>query len=342
MIRISILTAFFDEASSLPEFRDRLSEVLSSLDADCEIVLVDDHSSDAGPTFAREWVTQDPRVKYLRLSRNCGSHAAFSAGLANCSGDCAILLAADLQDPPETIPALLARWRDDHDVVWAARAEREGESWSTKFCAGVYYSLMRRIALPEMPATGADFLLMDRKVIDAYNRISEKHTSFLAMVLWMGFRQTTIEYVKVRRHSGSSKWTFSKKLKLLIDSCVSFSYLPIRIMSSVGMLMASCGFSFAVYVLAGRLFGWVIPNTGYAALMVALLVGQGTIIAMLGVLGEYLWRTFDEARGRPRYIVEESLDAFADDRLGERHTKSSDSESDRIETLNLITTGENE
>ncbi len=307
MMRVSILTAFLNEASSLPAFRERLSEVLRAEAIEYEIVLVDDHSDDDGPTFAKDWAAQDPRVKYLRLSRNCGSHAAYSAGLAHCSGDCAILLAADLQDPPETIPALLAEWRNGYDVVWAARAAREGESWSTKFFAAVYYGLMRRVAVAEMPATGADFLLMDRKVIAAYNRISEKHTSFLAMILWMGFRQKTIEYVKARRHAGRSKWTLSKKLKLFIDSLVSFSYLPIRIMSALGMIMSGSGFLFAAYVLAGRLLGWVTPNTGYAALMVTLLVGQGMIIAMLGVLGEYVWRTFDEARGRPRYIVEEYL-----------------------------------
>jgi dolichol-phosphate mannosyltransferase len=246
-------------------------------------------------------------VQYLRLSRNCGSHAAFSAGLKHCTGDCAVLLAADLQDPPEAIPALLEQWKAGSDVVWAVRSARAGERWTTKLFAGVYYSLMRRFALPEMPATGADFLLLDRKVINAYNAIPEKNTSFLAMILWMGFRQTSIEYVKKPRRAGRSKWTVGKKVKLLIDSLVSFSYMPIRVMSLFGLTMAFAGFVYALVVIVGRLAGWVAAGTGFAALMTVLLVGQGLIMTMLGVLGEYLWRTFDEARGRPRYIIEEHI-----------------------------------
>ena len=170
-----------------------------------------------------------------------------------------------------------------------------------------------------MPTKGADFLLMDRKVIDAYNSIPEKNTSFLAMILWMGFRQTSIEYVKQARHAGTSKWTFAKKLKLFIDSMVSFSYVPIRLMSLLGFLMAVSGFVYALAVVVGRLTGWVAAGTGFAALMTVLLVGQGSILIMLGILGEYLWRTFDEARGRPRYIIEEYVTSNASESTP--HTK---------------------
>lgn len=307
MSRLSIITAFLNEAKNLPHFRERTLAAAEQLDCDIEVVLVDDHSTDQSAEIAKKWVAEDPRVSYIRLSRNCGSHAACSAGLAHCTGDCAILLAADMQDPPEAIGELMKKWRDGYDVVWAARKQREGERWSTKFLAGAYYSLMRRFALPDMPAKGADFLLMDRKVIDAYNAIPEKNTSFLAMIIWMGFRQTSIEYVKQARLAGKSKWTFAKKLKLFIDSMVSFSYTPIRAMSLLGFAMAICGFLYAVTVIIGRVCGLVIAGTGFAALMTVLLVGQGCVLIMLGILGEYLWRTFDEARGRPRYIVEEYL-----------------------------------
>jgi dolichol-phosphate mannosyltransferase len=164
---------------------------------------------------------------------------------------------------------------------------------------------MRLLALPDMPKKGADVMLLDRKVIDAYNAIREKHTSLLAMILWLGFRQTSIEYVKQARHAGKSKWTLSKKLKLVVDSIVSFSYVPIRAMSLLGGGMALCGFGYATAILVGRVCGWVLAGTGFAALMTVLLIGQGSILLMLGILGEYLWRTYDEARGRPRYIVEE-------------------------------------
>jgi dolichol-phosphate mannosyltransferase len=304
--RLSIITAFLNEEGNLPCFRARVQQVMDQLaEEDFEVVLIDDHSSDGSAALARQWLGEDTRVRYVRLSRNCGSHAAFSAGLARCSGDCAVLLAADLQDPPEAIPTLLEKWREGNDVVWASRASREGESWWTRTSARAYYWLMRRCALPQMPATGADFLLLDRKVIDAYNAVPEKNTSFLAMILWLGFRQTFISYVKQARHTGRSKWSFSKKLKLWVDSLVSFSYTPIRFMSLTGLLVSLLGLAYAAFIVAHALGGR--PVEGWSSLMVAVLVLGGAQLSMLGVLGEYLWRTFDEARGRPRYVIEEDL-----------------------------------
>lgn len=304
-VTVSVITAFYNEAQNLPLFRRRVTSLLNSLNECGEIVLLDDHSNDGSREIAKRWACEDSRVKYVRLSRNSGSHAAFSAGLAHCTGDCAVLLAADLQDPPETVRELLVRWHDGNDVVWAVRLAREGENWSTKALAATYYWLMRRVALPGMPAKGADFLLVDRKVVTAYNAIAEKNTSILAMILWMGFRQSFVPYVKNARHSGQSKWSLAKKLKLFVDSMVSFSYVPIRAMSAVGLGMAMAGFLYASLVVVGRLGGWIATGSGFAALMTVLLVGQGCMMMMLGVLGEYVWRTYDEARGRPRYIIEE-------------------------------------
>ena len=302
-MRITIITAFLNEASNLPLFRERLMAVIQELDCEYEIILVDDHSSDNSSTIAKEWVIEDECVHYLRLSRSCGSHAAFSAGLARATGDCTILLAADLQDPPETIPRLIDQWQAGYDVVWAAREARAGESWRTQVTARLYYQMMRRFALPNMPRQGADFLLMDRKTVSAYNAIPEKNTSFLALILWIGFRQTTIEYVKQARHSGKSKWDLSKKIKLFIDSMVSFSYAPIRMMSVIGLLISLAGFAYAASIIVNAIFGR--PAEGWSSLIVIVLVIGGFQLLMLGVLGEYLWRTYDESRGRPRYIIEE-------------------------------------
>ena len=308
MIRtVSIVIPVFNEEENLPELLRRFDDVGYRLAAEgyrLEIVLVDDHSSDRTPLVARQLLAQHRGIKYLRLSRNCGSHAASAAGLQRCTGDAAILMAADLQDPPELIPTLIAQWCTGFDVVWAGRSRREGETLSTRLSSAVYYQIMRWLALPQMPAKGADVVLLDRRVIDACNAIPEKHTSLLATILWMGFRQTSIEYVKQARRAGRSKWTLAKKIKLAVDSVVSFSYIPIRLMSVLGTLMATAGFVYAAVTLVGRLVGTVKPETGFAALMTVLLIGQGTIILMLGVLGEYLWRTYDEARGRPKYIVE--------------------------------------
>ena len=304
---ISVITPAYNEAENLPELHARLHTVLDLLGVEWEWLVVDDHSTDSTWEVLRGLADRDHRVRSLRFSRNFGSHMAVACALQNVEGDAAALIAADLQDPPETLPLLIEHWGAGNDVVWAVRQERQGASFSTKLFASMYYGLMRRVALPNMPSQGADFLLMDRKVIDAYNAIPEKNSSLLAMVLWMGFQQTSIEYVKRPRHAGHSKWTLAKKLKLLVDSIVSFSYVPIRAMSYIGLTMAALGFAYAAGVAVGRALGWVVAGTGFAALMTVLLVGQGLILTVLGVLGEYLWRTFDEARGRPRYIVEDAI-----------------------------------
>lgn len=307
---ISVVIPVFNEAENVPVLVRRLKGVAESLSRAgyaFEVVFVDDHSVDGTNLLIREIAESDTTFRYIRLSRNCGSYTALAAGLRFCGGDCAVCMAADLQDPPEFISNLVARWDEGFEVVWATRGERIGESCITKGCARIFYWLMRRLVSDQVPSKGADFVLVDRKVIDAYNAIPEKHTSFLAMILWMGFRQCSIEYSKQARNAGNSKWTVSKKLKLFVDSIISFSYAPIRLMSCMGLAMAFGGFIYAITVLVSRLVGWVDAGTGFAALMTVLLVGQGCILMMLGVLGEYLWRTFDEARGRPRYLIEECL-----------------------------------
>jgi dolichol-phosphate mannosyltransferase len=304
--RISLVIPAYNEVSNLPMLRGRLTALSDSTpDYEFELIVVDDHSADATFDLLKVWAEADPRVRVIRLSRNFGSHAASHAGLAECTGDAATFLAADLQDPPELILEMARQWNGGSDVVWAVRTAREGEKMSVKLFSRIYYETLRRLALAEMPSQGADFFLLDRKVIDAYLKIPEKNTSFLCMVLWMGFRQSFVPYVKQARASGISKWTLSKKLKLLVDSLVSFSFTPIRTMSLLGVLFAVGGFAFAAYEVVARLLGWVAAGTGFAALMTVLLVGFGLTMLMLGIIGEYLWRTFDEVRGRPRFIVEE-------------------------------------
>jgi dolichol-phosphate mannosyltransferase len=301
---ISVITAFLNEEPNLPVFRDRLMSVLRSGELDYELVLVDDHSTDGSPLFAKGWADEDPNVHYIRLARNFGSHTAFAAGLAACTGDCAVFLSSDLQDPPETLPRLLEQWHSGNDVVWAVRQERLGESRRTKALSRLFHWVMRWLTLPELPEKGADFLLLDRKVIDAYNSISEKHTTFGLMILWLGFRQSSIQYVKEARFAGSSKWTWSKKIKVTIDSLVSFSYAPIRLASQAGLLISMLGFVYALIVIINALRGQ--PVLGWSSLMVVVLLLGGFQLLMLGVFGEYLWRTYDEVRGRPRYVIEES------------------------------------
>jgi len=284
-------------------FYSRLCESLQSVDLDWEWIVVDDHSSDATFGVISSISDHDPRVKAVRFARNFGSHTAISYGLHHAKGDCAIVLAADLQDPPETIPELLDQWREGAQVVWAARGRREGEKKSTIFFSRLYYSLMRRVVgIREMPATGADFFLIDRRVIDAFVQFNESNVSVMALITWMGFRQATITYDKQVRLHGHSGWSLEKKLKLLVDSITSFTYLPIRIMSYFGFIVALGGFLFAGMIIAERLSGN--PAPGWASLMVVVLVIGGIQMLMMGVLGEYLWRALDESRRRPRFVIE--------------------------------------
>ena len=305
---VNVLIPFLNEESNIPLLRSRIDSVSRSMTDRLSVVFVNDGSTDNSEQLLRDWVMEDSRVRLVKFSRNFGSHAAVTAGLRFCTGDCVVIMAADLQDPPETIPRLVHEFQMGSDVVWACRSERLGESFWKKLSAKLYYSMMRRIGLPNMPPTGADFLLVSKKVVDAVNQYPEKHTSVFGMILWMGFKQSHIEYVKQARHAGVSKWTLSKKIKLFIDSIVSFSYVPIRMTSLFGLLLATAGFVYATVVLVSRLAGWVTTGTGFAALMTVLLVGQGTILLMLGILGEYIWRAFDESRGRPRFIIDEVVD----------------------------------
>lgn len=307
-MKVSIVIPAYNEEAALPLLRARLTATIAALGAyEFEVLIVDDHSGDATPRLIAEWARADARVRGIRLARNCGSHAALAAGLAHCTGDGAVLMAADLQDPPELLARLLRGWQEGHAVVWAARAARAGETWRTRLLSRVYWGLMRGLTGAETPALGADVALLDRRVIDALRTVTEKNTSLLGLVTWLGFRQTRIEYIKAPRAAGRSGWTGSKKLKLAIDSVVSFTALPIR-------LTWLCGLAFlggwTVWTIGVGL-SWVLHlgrvSVATATVIGLLLLGFGLLLTFLGAAGEYLWRAYDEARGRPRYVVEELI-----------------------------------
>ena len=305
--QLSVVVAAFNEEQNLPALYGRLCAIdWSGLALKPEFIFVDDHSRDGTPRVLAELAAGDPRVKVLRFSKNFGSHKAFTAGLEHCGGAAAVILAADLQDPPEAIPELVAKWRQGAKVVWAIRDRRHGESLPTRLLSRLYYHLMRRFAEVQPPSRGADFLLVDRRLIDELRAAPEKHTSLLSLIQWMGFDQEQITYTKAARNSGRSSWTLRKKLKLAIDSFVSFSYAPVRLASLCGLLFAFSGFIYAA-VVAVRAITLGSPVQGWSSMMCVLLIVSGVQLAMLGILGEYLWRTFDEARGRPRYIVEKKI-----------------------------------
>ncbi len=296
---LSILTPAFNEAMNLGPLHERLVQALAPAGADWEWLIVDDHSSDGTFQVIEELARRDPRVRGIRLARNSGSHAAITCGLHHVQGDAAVMMAADLQDPPETMAAMLARWHAGAQVVWAVRREQPGDTRHASFAA-LYYWLMRQVVgMKEMPARGADFFLIDRVVIDAFREFPERNVSVLALITWLGFRQESIEYDKQPRAAGQSGWTLARKMKLVIDSITSFTDLPIRLCSYAGASLMGV----SAIVMVAALF--LLPSVGAGLLfLLAVILGLGGLqLLALGMIGEYVWRSLDEARRRPQFVI---------------------------------------
>jgi polyisoprenyl-phosphate glycosyltransferase len=297
---LSIITPAFNEAANLPLLHERLAAVMAARHEEWEWVIVDDHSRDHTFTVIEQLARRDHRIQGLRLARNSGSHVAITCALHQVTGDAAALLAADLQDPPELLTDMLDRWRNGAQVVWAVRRQRPGDRHHQRFAA-IYYWIMRRlVGLSEMPERGADFFLIDRVVIDAFRKSAERNVSVFALLTWLGFRQEHIEYDKQPRAHGQSGWTLARKVKLVVDSVVSFSDFPLRWCGYLGAAMIALAFAVGVAAL------FLLPTVGAALLIVAALaLGlTGLQLAALSIVGQYAWRALDEARGRPSYAIE--------------------------------------
>lgn len=300
---ISVIIPVYNEEENLSELYQLLDKITIGSKHIFEFIFIDDGSYDRSYRLLINLSANDPRVKVVRLSRNFGSHAACMAGLTYAKGDACAFISADLQDPPDIINSLISEWRKGFEVVIGARESQKGIE---RLLPKIYYNLMRRFVLQNMPADGTDVFMVDRKVVDTIISMKEKNISVFALVLWSGFSQTIITYKKMERHTGKSKWTFAKKIKLFVDTFVSFSYFPIRIISLVGTLLALLGFFYAFVVVLNRVL-LSKPVEGWASLMVVVLLTSGIQMIMLGVLGEYLWRNFDETRNRPAFIISELI-----------------------------------
>lgn len=304
---ISVIIPAYNEEENIPIIYHRLLGIASdgTFPFPMEFLFVDDGSTDHTVQILSELAASDSRVKVIRLSRNFGSHNACRAGLAHAKGEAAVVIAADLQDPPELIPRLTEKWENGSNVVWAMRDARE-DSGKKIFFANLYYRLVNSIALANYPSTGADVFLIDRKVIDAVTTHPEKNSSLVGQIFWAGFQQTFVTYKKEKRHAGRSKWTLSKQIKLAIDTFVSFSFFPIRLISYSGIVLSLLGFAYAIFLIFNKLFlSNVIP--GWSSLMIVILFVSGIQLIMLGIIGEYLWRALDAARPRPLFLVEKKI-----------------------------------
>ena len=268
-----------------------------------EYIFVDDGSGDNSFQILAEMASRDARVRAVKLSRNFGSNAATLAGLHYVSGDCVAMIAADLQDPPELITTMLQRWEAGKKVVLATREDRE-DPFLNRLLSGAFYWLFRRLAIKEMPAHGCDFALIDRKVADMLVQMGEKNPYLFGLVLWLGFERDVVSYTRQKRALGKSRWTLAKRVKYFLDALVSFTYVPMRLVSALGMALALAGFVWAVVVVLNRILAGV-PVQGWASLMTVVLVVSGVQLLTLGIFGEYLWRNFEETRKRPPFVVDQ-------------------------------------
>lgn len=312
MSKLSIvIPVYFNEMNLNDLYIDLYEKVLSKLEA-YELVFVDDGSQDASFDIIKDLESKDSNIKSLKLSRNFGSHAAILAGLNICTGDCAVMKTADLQEPSTMILDMYAKWQAGNNVVLAIRADRE-ESFLQKFFSNLYYRIIRRYVLKNMPLGGFDCFLIDRKVIEVLRLMDEKNTSLMGQILWAGFKTDSILYTRLRREKGKSRWTLQKKIKLVIDSILSFTYLPVRVMTVIGLIFFLGSVIWAAFIIYQRIFGGIALE-GWTTLMAFNLFASGLNLLTLGILGEYLWRNFDATRTRPTYIIEESHDKDHDHR----------------------------
>jgi polyisoprenyl-phosphate glycosyltransferase len=294
---LSILTPAFNEADNLEALHSQMVATMTALGGDWEWLIVDDHSRDATFSVIERIAARDPHVRGIRLARNSGSHVAIACGLHHVRGEAAVMMAADLQDPPAMLGAMRERWREGAQVVWATRRESPG-SRSHGLFARFYYWIMRNVVgMRDMPARGADFFLIDRVVIEGLRRFRERNVSVLALVTWLGFRQVQIEYDKQPRAAGKSGWTLQKKIKLVLDSVIGFSDVPIRLCSYLGVVLLLASVLIGVYAIASF-------STGTAWVLTAMVALSGVNLMALGLVGEYVWRGLDEARARPAYLIE--------------------------------------
>lgn len=306
MAKISIIVPVYFNAVNLPDTIPALQQILASLpNFEGEMIFVDDGSKDASFSLLKQFAGEDARIKVVRLTRNFGAHTALLAGLDHATGDCVTFIMADLQDPPELILEMTKAWLAGSKIVVAERTEREDDLMDRLF-ASFFWWFMRRFAIKDMPKGGFDFVLFDRVVADIITRTREKNSHLMAQIFWTGFDPKIISYTRRRREKGSSKWSTSKKIKLFIDSSIAFSYLPIRAMSLLGLGTAISGFLLGIYILIQKLTSDSIVQ-GWTSLMVVVLFLGGIQMLLLGIIGEYLWRTFDQTRNRPDYNVSEKI-----------------------------------
>ena len=303
-ITYSIVAPIFNEKENLSELHRRVSEVMDSLGEPWELILVDDGSTDSSADIIRELANKDKRVRPVIFARNFGHQIAITAGWDYARGDAVVIIDADLQDPPELIVEMANKWREGYEVVYAVRTEREGESWFKLWTASLFYRIIYRITEVKIPLDTGDFRLMDRKVVNVLKQMREKHRFPRGMSSWVGFKQVGIEYKRAARVAGETKYPFRKMFRLAINAVTGFSYFPLQVATFFGFISAGIAILAMPVVIFLRASGSQ-AFFGQASTLLAVLFLGGVQLISLGILGEYVGRLYDEAKGRPLYIVRE-------------------------------------
>lgn len=305
MKTLSIIIPIYNEAGNIQVLFERLSNVVKDMNINVEYVFVNDGSRDNSIELIKGLAKTSSDVHYLDFSRNFGHQVAVAAGLDYCTGKSAVIIDADLQDPPELIANLVSKWKEGYEVVYAKRRSREGESFLKKFTAKLFYRTLKRITSINIPVDTGDFRIIDRKVIDVLKKMPEQQKFLRGQISWIGFRQTYIEYDRDERHSGASGYTYKKMLRFALDGITSFSNLPLRFATITGFVVSGIAFLLILYALYERL---VTKNyvPGWASLMLAVLFIGGVQLISIGIIGEYISRMSSNIRNRPLYILRET------------------------------------
>jgi len=303
-VKYSIVIPLYNEEGILPVLVERLQEIIAKFDGPAEVVMVDDGSRDATYQLAMETSAKDPRFKLIQFSRNFGHQMAITAGMDAASGDAVIIMDADLQDPPYVVLQMIEKWKEGYEVVYGLREHREGERLFKTATASAFYGLLHRIADVDTPVDVGDFRLVDRKALNAFLQMRENNRYVRGMFSWVGFRQTGVSYTREERLAGKTHYTLSKMVKLASNGILGFSSAPLRLALNVGVFLAIASVIYGVVAIALKLAG-VTLVPGYASLLFAVTFLSGIQLAVLGVVGLYVGRIYDEARGRPLYVVRE-------------------------------------
>jgi dolichol-phosphate mannosyltransferase len=303
-VRYSIVVPVYNEEAVIHETYRRLKTVMDSVGERYELLFINDGSRDETANILKMYSDKDQSVKLIDFSRNFGHQIAITAGMDYAAGEAVVVIDADLQDPPELIIEMINKWKEGYDVVYAKRIERKGETVFKKATATIFYRLLHAFSDFDIPVDTGDFRLIDRKVCDEMKKIHEKNRFVRGLVSWVGYRQTAIEYVRDERLAGETKYPLKKMLKLSIDGMTSFSYKPLKLSSYAGGLFSSAGFLYMFFVLYLKLFTHR-TVTGWASIIIIQLLFSGIVLLMLGIIGEYIGRIYDETKDRPLYLVRE-------------------------------------